>query len=102
MRNFDRNQKAFLRLLLNTSRKQQKILVEIIEKSQLNAVVPIVYNVMQGYRSLSNEDKKRLSRQKKIIRQFFSKGISMKRRRILLSKNLKLFLPFLAVVKSEL
>lgn len=97
-----KKEKDFLRLLLHTSDKQKKVLIKNIEKSQLNAIVQIVYNVMLGIRPLTEKDKNRIANRKTIIRQFVSKGISLKRRKELLSKHFKYILPFIAAVKNEL
>jgi hypothetical protein len=97
-----KKEKDFLRLFLHTSDKQKKVLIKNIEKSQLNAIVQIVYNVMLGIRPLAEKDKNRIANRKTIIRQFVSKGISLKRRKELLFKHFKYILPFIAAVKNEL
>jgi hypothetical protein len=97
-----KKEKDFLRLFLHTSDKQKKVLIKNIEKSQLNAIVQIVYNVMLGIRPLAEKDKNRIANRKTIIRQFVSKGISLKRRKKLLFKHFKYILPFIAAVKNEL
>ena len=53
-----KQEKYFLCLLLNTTIKQKKVLLQSIEKSQLRAIVQIVYNVMLGNRPLAKEVKK--------------------------------------------
>jgi hypothetical protein len=95
-------EKHFLRLLLHTSAKQRKVLIQTIDNSQLRAIVQIVYNVLLGYRSLSNNLKKQLSTRKRIIRQFVSRGVSLQKRKAILLKYNKFILPFIDLVKSEL
>lgn len=97
-----KKERDFLRLLLNTSNKQKKMLLQSIEKSQLNAIVQIVYNVLQGYRPLPKKDKKELAKRKGVIRQFVSKGVSLKRRKKLLLHNFKYILPLIRVIDKEL
>lgn len=97
-----KKEKDFLRLLLHNSDKQRKVLLKTIEKAQLNAIVQIVYNVMLGHCALPEKDKKSISKRKGAIRQFVSKGISLKKRKELLSKHFKYILPFIAAIKFEL
>ena len=96
------SEKDFLLLLLSASHKQRKALLETIEKSQLSAIVQIVYNVLQGYRPLSGNDIKLLSRRKDVIREFVRKGLSLKKRKELLIKYSKYILTFINSIKSEL
>lgn len=97
-----KKEKDFLRLLIITTNKQKKALIQAIEMSQLRAIVQIVYNLMVGNRSLPKKDKKWLAKRKSIIRQFVSKGISFKRRKELLLKYYKYILPFISAIKGEL
>jgi hypothetical protein len=97
-----RKEKDFLLLLLHTSDKQKKVLIQNIEKLQLSAIVQIVYNILIGVRPLTEKDKKHVIKRKLIIRQFVSKGLSLKKRKELLLKYFKYILPFIAAVKSEL
>lgn len=76
-----KKEKDFLRLLIHASQKQKKALILGIEKAQIHAIVQIVYNVLQGYRPLPDKDKKLLSRKRNVIRQFVSKGVSLKKGR---------------------
>lgn len=97
-----KREKDFLLLLLSTSHKQRKALLGSIEKSQLSAIIQIVYNILHGFRALSDKDKKLLSRRKVVIREFVSKGVSINRRKRLLIKFIKYILPFVSLIKSEL
>lgn len=97
-----KKERDFLRLLLNTSNKQKYMLLETIEKSQLRAIVQIVYNVMLGYQPLSEKDKRMLFKRKVIIRQFVGKGVSLKKRKHLLLTYFKYILPFINAIRSEL
>lgn len=92
----------FLSLLLNTSDKQRKALLHTIQKSQLRAIVQIVYNLLGGYHPLPEKDKKRLATRKTVIRQFVSRGISLKKRKELLFKYYKYILPFIKAIRGEL
>ena len=100
-----KKEKDFLRLLVTTTDKQKKVLLQTIEKSQLRAIVQIVYNLMIGYRTLPEKDKKkkkRLAKRKNVIRQFVSQGISLKTRKALLLKYHKYILPFINAIKGQL
>lgn len=97
-----RQERDVLNLLLNTSNKQKKVLLQTIEKQQLNAIVQIVYNILQGYRPLPDKDKRLLAKRKDVIRQFVSKGVSLKKRKDLLLKYFMYILPFISLIKGEL
>ena len=62
-----KQEKYYLCLLVSTTIKQKKALLQSIEKSQLRAIVLIVYNLMVGNRSLPEKDKKRLAKRKKLL-----------------------------------
>ena len=62
MNSLIKSERHFILLLLTTKRKQQIALVRTITKSQLQALVQIVYNIVHGYRSLPENDKKKLRR----------------------------------------
>lgn len=102
MSKFTPAQKAFLHLLLNTSLKQRRLLLRAIEKSQLKAIVQIVYNIMLGYKQLPEKEKKQLAKRKVVIRKFVSKGVSLKHRKELLLKYFNSILPFIKAIKDEL
>ena len=70
----------FLKLFVSTSLAQQKTLIKTISKSQIRAVVQIVYNILKGNRDLSERNKKKLRRHKTIIRRFVSKTLSHENR----------------------
>ena len=97
-----KKEKHFILLLLSTNRKQQTALVKTITKSQLQAIVQIVYNVIHGFRSLPENNKKKLQRFKSVIRKFISKGYSLKKRSALLLKYLKQFILIIEPIIKEL
>ena len=92
----------FLRLLVTTTDKQRRALLHAIEKSQLRAIVQIVYNLMIGFITLPQKDKNKLAKRKTVIRQFVSKGISFKKRKELLLKYYKYILLFINAIKGKL
>ena len=62
MNSLIKNEKYFILFLLTTNRKQQQALVRSITKSQLKALVQIVYNIIHGFLSLPENDKKELTK----------------------------------------
>ena len=97
-----RKEASFLRLLLVTTTKQQKALIKTITASQMNALVQIVYNVLQGNRTISSDLKKKLKRNKRSIRRFIGKGLTLRNRVKLLLKHFKSILLLVKVVEKEL
>lgn len=102
MNSLKKEEGDFLRLLLSTSNVQRRALLNTIKRSQLNAIVQIVYNVLINNRSLPDNDKKILTRHKRIIRRFVNKGITYAERRRILQKYYKHISKFLKVIQSEL
>ena len=102
MNDLKRQEGDFLRLLLSSSVKQRQAMIKTIEKSQLRAIVEIVYNVLMGNRELSHADKTSLKKHKTIIRRFVSQSLSNKERKRLLFKYLSFFMILLNVVREEL
>lgn len=82
-------EKHFLKFLLNTNEKQQKLLIKHITKSQMDAIVEIVFNALNGNLPLSTDNKKKLKRYRHVIRQLVSKGLSRSRRKKILIKYIK-------------
>lgn len=97
-----RKETPFLKLLLVTISKQQKALIKTITPSQMKAIVQIVYNVLQGNRSISTKHKNKLMRHKRAIRRFIARGLGHKQRVKVLLKHLKSILSLLKVIEKEL
>ena len=83
-----KKEKHFILLFLNTSTSQQKKLIKIMSTRQLRAIVQIVYNTLQGNLKVSDVIKKQLQRNKRVIRQFIAKGLSIQRRKHIFLKYL--------------
>ena len=92
----------FLKFLLLSSRKQRMALLKEIEPSQIRAIVQIVYNVMMGNRSMPASLIKKLVKRKTVIRRFISKGLTLAKRKQLLTKYFDVIKPFIEVVHKEL
>lgn len=102
MNSLIKNEKYFILLLLTTIRKQQIALVRRITKSQLQVLVQIVYNIIHGFRSLPENDKKKLKRFKSVIRKFITRRLSITQRTDILLKHLKQFILILKPIIKEL
>ena len=102
MNDLKRKEGDFLRLFLSTSENQRRAFIKTIQKTQLSAIVQIVYNVLMGTRELSEGDKTSLRKHKTIIRRFVSQKLSIKERKKLLLKYSSRFIKILNVVRKEL
>lgn len=92
----------FIRLLLKTTRLQQKALIRTITPTQMKAVVQIVYNVLQGNRDISVKTKNRMIKHKRFIRRFITNGLTPRKRINLFLKYLTFILLLLKTVEKEL
>ena len=97
-----KKQGVFINILLSATLQQQKALLKTINKSQMQAIVQIVYNILIGNRHLPKQIKKDLQTQKHFIRRFVSKGLGIKKRKQILISKFKYIIPFLKVVSKEL
>lgn len=92
----------FIGLLFRADKRQRRVLLQTISKSQLDALVEIVYNILQGYGSLSEKDIKHLQRYQSLIRKFVHRRMSYTRRKQLLLKYQNIFYQLIKVVKEFL
>lgn len=83
-----KKERYFLKYLLNTDKKQQKLLIQHISKSQMDVIIEIIFNVLAGNLTISNNDKKALQRYRTVIDKLVSKGLSRAKRKTLLEKYL--------------
>ena len=97
-----RKEGEFLRLLLSTSIKQRQAMLKTIEKTQLSAIVQIVFNVLMGNRELNQSDKNSLKKCKTVIHRFVSKTVSDTERKPLFLKYSLHIIKILNAVKKEL
>ena len=80
---------VFFNFLLTTNEKQQQLLLKTITKTQMSALIEIIYNALHGNLIISESDIKRVKRYKNDIRRLVAKGLSFKRRKELLIKYFK-------------
>lgn len=102
MNNLLKKETPFLRLLLATTYQQQKAMIKTITPSQMKVIVQIAYNVLQGNRELAEKDKKKLQRNKLVIRRFIAKGLAREKRAKLLLKYLNSILLLIKAIKKDL
>lgn len=72
--------------LLNATVKQISQAIKSLNKKQLEWLIEIIYNVMQGVCSISSVDKTLLTKKRKLIRKIVSKGVAYKQRKLYLLK----------------
>lgn len=95
-------ERHFLKFLLHTNEKQQKILLKNLTKPQMSVIIEVIYNILVGNLIIPDIDKKRLKRHKHNIRKVVSKGLSQKRRKAILLKYFKQFIVLLKLSESWL
>lgn len=90
----------FVGLLLNADKKQRHALLQTISTRQLEAVIEIIFNILHGYGSLPDKDKKRIRRYQAVIRSFVNRRTPNARRKQMLQKYFNIFYPMLKVVQN--
>jgi len=81
-----KNKKLFIKFLLDIPKQQLLRFLKIITKEQLQVIIEIIYNVVQGVCTISETNKSVLSKQKNIIRKLVSKRTTHLQRKKLLVK----------------
>ena len=92
----------FIGLLLNTDKRQRRVLLQSISKQQLRAVIEIIYNVLQGYGNITEKDKKYLEKYRSVIRRLVDKRISSLSRKKLLIKYFFIVHRLLQVIQKHI
>lgn len=92
----------FVGLLLRADKKQRRALLQTISTRQLDALVEIVYNILHGYGTLTEKDKKHLRRYQSVIRNFVNRRMSHSRRKQLLQKYYNIFFRLIKVIQKYL
>ena len=81
-----KNKNIFIKFLLDIPKQQLVRFLKIITKEQLQAIIEIIYNVVQGVCYISEINKSVLSKHKNIIRKLVSKQTTLLQRKKLLVK----------------
>lgn len=92
----------YVGLLLRADKKQRRALLKTITIEQMKVIVEIVYNILQGYGSLSKKDKNYLRKYQSIIRQFVHKRLGSLQRKQLLQKHFIIFSRLLKTVQKNI
>lgn len=80
------DKKTFIKFLLDIPKQQLVCFLNIITKEQLQAIIEIIYNVVQGVCPIPVANKSVLSKHKNLIRALVSKRITLSERKRLLLK----------------
>lgn len=75
-----------VQFLLNVAPQQISHIIKIMNKEQLQWIVEIIYNVVQGVCPISEADKSLLLKKKHLIRKLISKEVSRQQRKLYLLK----------------
>lgn len=81
----------FLYVYTTASRQQQSALTKTMSKSQLYALLEVIFNVLKGTIDITRYDKRLLKRYKRVIRQVVDRGVSEDKKRTLLLKHSRIF-----------
>lgn len=82
-------EKYFLKFLLDTSEKQQRVIIQNITKPQMRVIIEIIFNALKGNLILSENIKNKLKRFRNVIRKLVSKIVTFSARKQLLLKHLR-------------
>jgi hypothetical protein len=96
-----KDQRCFLKLFLFTSQAQRKGLINTMSPLQMEAIVQVVYNALQGIIKVNEQDKSRLQKSRLLIRRFVARGVSHLQRKRWLLKHVNHFLLLLRPIEKE-
>ena len=88
--------------LLRAEKRQRRVLLKTITDKQMKALIEIVYNILQGYGSLTDKDKMYLKKYQSVIRRFTDKRVSSKQRKRLLEKYVHIFARLLKAIQKNI
>ena len=81
--------------LMNVPKQQCAHLLKIMTKEQLQAIIEIIYNVVQGVCTISEANTSILSKHKHLIRRLITKRATLSQRKQTVVKNKKHLTHFL-------
>ena len=81
---------CFVQFLMKATQQQQLCILKTLSKPQLQCILEIIFNVMQGVVSLTEHDKAQLKRRKRFIRVVIATRVTLnqRRKRLLQIKNI--------------
>ena len=92
----------FLYVLVSSSKQQRESLIKTVSKSQLQALLEVIFNTLKGTVTLTTKNKELLSRYKKVIRKVVDPHTSLRQRRALLYKFSSIFIYIVKIVLSQI
>ena len=99
------NRRYFLNLIGNANTNRRKFLIDIADKGEINAICECADNLLKGNITISNAQKKKLSKYKKYMRFIAQKRTSIKKRKTALKQHggfLPMLIPAALSVLSSL
>ena len=81
---------CFVQFLMKATQQQQLYILKTLSKPQLQCILEIIFNVMQGVVSLTEHDKAQLKRRQRFIRAVIATRVTLnqRRKRLLQIKNI--------------
>nr|DAC81350.1 TPA_asm: gasderminX [Mytilus Mediterranean mussel adintovirus] len=89
------NKTSLVQFLIDISNNQMIQVIKILTKVQLQEIIEIIYNVVQGVCSVSDSDKILLNKHKQFIRKILLKQTTLQHKKLLLLKIRKILPIFL-------
>lgn len=90
-----RNNADLLRALAKLKSKQRIALLKTVDNKFVHCLCECVHNTLNGRVPLTGEQKKALSRHKRVLRRLLKRGESIKKKKQILLQKGGAFLPFL-------
>ena len=76
-----------LKCLASSNNKLRKVIIQNSSKNQIEAICSCIFNTLAGNINLTEEDKKHLSKYKKILRKLSNKSSLKEKKKILVQKG---------------
>ena len=97
-----RKEKHFLQFLANSDRKQSKMIMKMMSKSQMTAICSIIYNALHGTFTLKRTLVDSLRTYKRQLRQIVDKKVSIPTRKDLMVRRSQEISELLRIVLKEI
>ena len=97
-----RKEKLFLQFLINSDKAQTKLIFKIMNKSQMEAVAAIVYNIIHGAFKVKKEIVDEVRGQRKQLYNIVDKKISVVKRKQLMIRRSQELIVLLRVAVKEI
>lgn len=97
-----RKERYYLQFLSKADRKQEKLIIRIMTKSQMTAICSILYNALHGTFSLKRSTVDRLKTFKKQLRSIVDKNIAISDRRELMIRRAHEIAELLRIILKDI